>query len=61
MGADPDRRRGGVAAGGGLILALMSDVRIASRSASFTTVFLKRGLIANNTGKGISVLRFMLQ
>jgi enoyl-CoA hydratase/carnithine racemase len=38
----------GVAAGGGLILALMSDVRIASQSASFTTVFLKRGLIAEH-------------
>jgi len=38
----------GVAAGGGLILALMSDVRIASRTASFTTVFLKRGLIAEH-------------
>jgi enoyl-CoA hydratase/carnithine racemase len=38
----------GVAAGGGLILALMSDVRIASRSASFTTVFLKRGLISEH-------------
>ena len=38
----------GVAAGGGLILALMSDVRIASRAASFTTVFLKRGLIAEH-------------
>ena len=38
----------GVAAGGGLILALMSDIRIASRSASFTTVFLKRGLIAEH-------------
>ena len=38
----------GVAAGGGLILALMSDLRIASRAASFTTVFLKRGLIAEH-------------
>ncbi len=38
----------GVAAGGGLILALMSDVRIASRDASFVTVFLKRGLIAEH-------------
>ena len=38
----------GVAAGGGLILALMSDLRIASRNASFTTVFLKRGLIAEH-------------
>ena len=38
----------GVAAGGGLILALMSDLRIVSRAASFTTVFLKRGLIAEH-------------
>lgn len=38
----------GVAAGGGLILAMMSDVRIASTAASFTTVFLKRGLIAEH-------------
>ncbi len=38
----------GVAAGGGLILALMSDVRFASTAASFTTVFLKRGLIAEH-------------
>lgn len=38
----------GVAAGGGLILALMSDIRIASTSAALTTVFLKRGLIAEH-------------
>lgn len=38
----------GVTAGGGLILALMSDVRIASRDASFTTVFLRRGLISEH-------------
>jgi enoyl-CoA hydratase/carnithine racemase len=38
----------GVAAGGGVILALMSDLRIASRNAAFTTVFLKRGLIAEH-------------
>ncbi len=38
----------GVAAGGGLILALMCDIRIASRAASFTTVFLKRGLISEH-------------
>lgn len=38
----------GVAAGGGVILALMSDLRIASKSAAFTTVFLKRGLIAEH-------------
>jgi enoyl-CoA hydratase/carnithine racemase len=38
----------GVAAGGGLILALMSDLRIAADTASFMTVFLKRGLIAEH-------------
>ena len=38
----------GVTAGGGLILALMSDLRFAARSASFTTVFLRRGLIAEH-------------
>ncbi len=38
----------GVAAGGGLILALMSDLRIASSNASFVTIFLKRGLIAEH-------------
>jgi len=38
----------GVTAGGGLILALMSDLRIASRDAAFTTVFLKRGLVSEH-------------
>ena len=38
----------GVAAGGGMILALMSDIRIASTDASLVTVFLKRGLIAEH-------------
>jgi enoyl-CoA hydratase/carnithine racemase len=38
----------GVAAGGGVILALMSDLRFASSAASFTTVFLKRGLISEH-------------
>lgn len=38
----------GVAAGGGLILALMSDIRFASTAAAITTVFLKRGLIAEH-------------
>ncbi len=38
----------GPAAGGGLVLAAMSDVRFASRDASFTTVFSKRGLIAEH-------------
>ena len=38
----------GVTAGGGLILALMSDLRFASDDAALTTVFLKRGLIAEH-------------
>ena len=38
----------GVAAGGGMILALASDLRFASEDASFTTVFSKRGLIAEH-------------
>lgn len=37
-----------IAAGGGLILALMSDLRFASTDAAVTTVFLKRGLIAEH-------------
>ncbi len=38
----------GVAAGGGFVLAMMSDLRFGSESASFTTVFSKRGLIAEH-------------
>jgi len=38
----------GVAAGGGLVLAAMCDLRFASTNASFTTTFLKRGLIAEH-------------
>lgn len=38
----------GVAAGGGFVLATKCDVRIASTAASFTTVFLKRGLIGEH-------------
>lgn len=38
----------GVAAGGGFVLAMMSDLRFAAESASFTTVFSKRGLIAEH-------------
>ena len=38
----------GVTAGGGLILALMSDLRFASVDAALTTVFLKRGLVAEH-------------
>lgn len=38
----------GVAAGGGFVLAVMSDIRIASTSAAFTSIFSKRGLIAEH-------------
>jgi enoyl-CoA hydratase/carnithine racemase len=38
----------GVAAGGGFVLAAMADLRFASTAASFTTVFSKRGLIAEH-------------
>jgi enoyl-CoA hydratase/carnithine racemase len=38
----------GVAAGGGFVLAAMCDVRLASSAASFTTIFTKRGLVAEH-------------
>ncbi len=38
----------GVAAGGGFVLAAMADLRIASTAGSFTTIFSKRGLIAEH-------------
>ena len=38
----------GVAAGGGFVLAMMCDLRFAATEASFTTVFSKRGLIAEH-------------
>ena len=38
----------GVAAGGGFVLAMMCDLRFAASEASFTTVFSKRGLIAEH-------------
>jgi enoyl-CoA hydratase/carnithine racemase len=38
----------GVAAGGGFVLAAMSDIRIASTAGAFTTIFSKRGLIAEH-------------
>ena len=38
----------GVAAGGGFVMASMCDLRFASSDASFTTVFTKRGLIAEH-------------
>jgi enoyl-CoA hydratase/carnithine racemase len=38
----------GVTAGGGFVLAMMCDLRFASEGASFTTVFSKRGLIAEH-------------
>jgi enoyl-CoA hydratase/carnithine racemase len=38
----------GVTAGGGFVLAMMCDLRFAASDASFTTVFSKRGLIAEH-------------
>ncbi len=38
----------GVAAGGGFVLTAMCDLRIASTTAQFTTIFSKRGLIAEH-------------
>ena len=38
----------GVAAGGGVVLAAMCDMRFASDAASFTTIFSKRGLVAEH-------------
>ena len=38
----------GVAAGGGFVLAMMCDLRFAAHSASFTTAFSRRGLIAEH-------------
>lgn len=38
----------GVAAGGGFVLAAMCDLRLASSAASFTTIFSRRGLIAEH-------------
>jgi enoyl-CoA hydratase/carnithine racemase len=38
----------GMCAGGGLVLALMCDLRFAAEDAVFTTVFSKRGLIAEH-------------
>lgn len=38
----------GVAAGGGFVLAAMCDLRFASSAAQFTTIFSKRGLIAEH-------------
>ncbi len=38
----------GVAAGGGFVLPAMADIRFASTEAAFTTVFSKRGLIAEH-------------
>ncbi len=38
----------GVAAGGGFVLAALSDIRFAARSAAFTTIFSKRGLISEH-------------
>jgi enoyl-CoA hydratase/carnithine racemase len=38
----------GVAAGAGFVLAVMSDLRVVSTDGSFTTVFSKRGLVAEH-------------
>ena len=38
----------GVAAGGGFVLTVMCDIRIASTNGSFTSIFSKRGLIAEH-------------
>jgi len=38
----------GVAAGGGFVLTVMADLRIASTAGSFTTIFSKRGLIGEH-------------
>jgi enoyl-CoA hydratase/carnithine racemase len=38
----------GVAAGGGFVLAMMCDLRFAAASASFTTAFSARGLVAEH-------------
>jgi enoyl-CoA hydratase/carnithine racemase len=38
----------GVAAGGGFVLAALSDIRFAATSAAFTTIFSKRGLISEH-------------
>lgn len=38
----------GVAAGGGFVLAMMCDLRFAATSASFTTAFSRRGLVAEH-------------
>jgi enoyl-CoA hydratase/carnithine racemase len=38
----------GVTAGGGFVLAMMCDLRFAATDAGFTTVFSKRGLIAEH-------------
>ena len=38
----------GVAAGGGMVLALMCDLRFGAETASFTTAFSRRGLVAEH-------------
>jgi enoyl-CoA hydratase/carnithine racemase len=38
----------GVAAGGGMVLAMMCDLRFGAETASFTTAFSRRGLVAEH-------------
>ncbi|MCC2981171.1 enoyl-CoA hydratase-related protein [Sphingomonas sp. IC4-52] len=38
----------GIAAGGGFVLSMMSDLRFMAADASFTTVFSRRGLVAEH-------------
>jgi len=48
----------GVTAGGGLGLALLADLRIASDAARFTTAFVRRGLTAD-TGVSVTLPRLV--
>ena len=48
----------GMAAGGGMALALLADFRIASEQAKFTTAFVRRGLAAD-TGMSLTLPRLV--